>query len=422
MNTYQKSLTYLNCFLNLERITWEPRNRLWNLDRMRHLLEWFGRPEEAFFPVLIAGTKGKGSTGFFLESILRASGIRTGFYSSPHLEDVRERIRVSGRKLPRSKWTAAVARIRRLLHRHRLPRGLGEFTYFEILTLMAVLMFREAGVEIAIFEVGMGGRLDATNALHPPLVILTPIHLDHEAILGYTVAAIAKEKAAIIRKGSQAVISPQLEEAAGEIRRRASKVGARLWRVAPLNGVKVGLAGDFQRINAAAAAQAARLLGSRFGFQVPREAVRLGLQRKDWPGRLEVFKGAPTVILDGAHNPSSVKALVRNLKRLYPKKRGRLVVFGVARDKKSLPMLRSLGGFFPEAVLAPLPNPRSQEMETLLAQARGHFRRIFPCPDIREALDLARRRCGTDGLVVVTGSFYLIGEARRILAHGRPAA
>ena len=217
--TYSQSLNYLNSFLNLERIIFTPNNRLWNLERMELLLKWFSHPEKSFFPVLIAGTKGKGSTGFFLESILIEAGIRTGFYSSPHLEDPRERIRIQGRMISKKVWCKGVEAIRRVLKKYsvsplRMPprfekeimRGV---TYFEILTLLAALLFKKAGIKAGIFEVGMGGRLDATNALGAKVVILTPVHLDHEAILGGTIAKIAVEKAAVVHKGSEVVLSPQ---------------------------------------------------------------------------------------------------------------------------------------------------------------------------------------------------------------------
>jgi len=206
---YSESLRYLNSFLNLERITFIPGNRLWNLRRMQILLKWFPPKKRAqdFLPILIAGTKGKGSTGYFLESILGASRIPCGFYTSPHLEDPRERIRIRGRMVSRGVWTRGVNQIRKGLTGRRLPPAAGEFTYFEIMTLLAILLFRQAGLRIGIFEVGMGGRLDATNALAAPLVILTPINLDHEAFLGNTVGKIAAEKAAIIHRGARVVVT-----------------------------------------------------------------------------------------------------------------------------------------------------------------------------------------------------------------------
>ena len=412
---YHRSLSYLNSFLNLERITWTAKNRLWNLDRMRFLLKAFDHPERGFFPVLIAGTKGKGSTGFFLESILKAGGIRVGFYCSPHLEDVRERIRIDARMLSRSRWAKGIGEIRRRLKPLRLPSSLGVFTYFELMTLLAVLFFKQAKVKIGIFEVGMGGRFDATNALNAPLVILTPIHLDHEELLGSTIPAIAKEKAAVIHRGACVVTKKQSPRALKVIRARVRAVGAGLFRPPSLRGQRVGLLGDFQRDNAGAALKAAGILSGRFGLPISAKTAARGIQKTGWPGRIEVLRDRPTLILDGAHNPASTEALVRNLRALYGKRKNRVLIFGVSRDKKFAKMLGSLSRFFPEAVLAPLPTPRSQEMETLLLTARRHFRRVFPAADVREALAVAKNRMAEDGLGVATGSFYLVGEARRIL-------
>ncbi len=442
---YPQALNYLNSFLNLERILFQPNNRLWNLARMRLLLEWFDHPEKKVSTVLIAGTKGKGSTGFFLESILASAGIRTGFYSSPHLEDPRERIRIQRKKVSEADWARAVSQIKRRLGPKHLPEKLGAFTYFEILTLLAVLLFKEAGVEAGIFEVGMGGRLDATNALGANVVILTPVHMDHEAILGNTIARIAAEKAAVVHPGASVVLSPQLPEALRVIQTRIRKQKARLYPVRQGWQGEVGLKGDFQKINAAAAAMAAGVLRTR-GFQIPEQALRKGLQASDWPGRIEVFPGAlgpkRNLLIDGAHNPASIQALVRNLKGLPPfvipakarihfktqtmdprsgfsqpseRVRGgdKLVIFGTSRDKNSAEMLKILGSFFKNVILCRNPNPRSQEIGALISQARPWFQRIFPAASVFEALEMAGRFSKPGDLTVATGSFYLIGEIRR---------
>lgn len=470
---YSDSLRYLSRFLNLEQITFQPDNRLWNLERMKILLEWFGHPEKDFFSVIIAGTKGKGSSGFFLESILLESGIPVGFYHSPHLEEPTERIRLNGRSISRRLWGKGLDQIRRVLNRRKIPlrlgppqRGrtrragqpfavpsrLGEFTYFEILTLLAILTFKSQGIRTGIFEVGMGGRLDATNALRAPLAILTPISLDHEAILGSTVQKIAGEKAAVIHPRAQVVVGPQKKEALEVIRRRAVKVKARMWYAFPVppmsfpnavvgnpdsgsplktcgddmkkvNGqLRIGLKGDYQESNAEMAAEAARVLRSSFGFPISNTAIYKGLRHTGWPGRWELFGKGPLFLLDGAHNPASVQALVRNLKKMYPRrKRGlspfseTILIFGVSRDKRSREMLQILSGYFTTVILTSGFSPRAKEMETLLVEARDLFPRIFPAAGVQDALRLARGFAAKKGLVVATGSFYLIGEMRRLL-------
>lgn len=383
---------------------------------MRHLLKRFDHPEKALFPILIAGTKGKGSTGFFLESILTSAGIRTGFYSSPHLEDPRERIRIQGRMVSKQVWCQGVETVRRVLKQKE--KGLQGVTYFEILTLLAALLFKDAGIEAAIFEVGMGGRFDATNALGANVVVLTPVHLDHEAILGKTIAKIAGEKAAVIHRGAEVVLSPQSPEALRVIQGRIREQRARLYPVDRGWPGKIGLKGDFQKINAAAAARTAAVLR---GHQlcIPDHAIRKGLRASDWPGRMEIFLTAlgnrVDLLLDGAHNPASIRALVRNLKKGIPAHN--LLIFGTSRDKNSAEMLKILGSFFKKVVLCRNPNPRSQEIGTLIAQARPWFREIFPAADVSGALELAGSLARPGDCVTATGSFYLIGEIRKRIRH-----
>jgi dihydrofolate synthase/folylpolyglutamate synthase len=412
---YSESLQYLNSFLNLEKIIYHPHNWRWNLKRMRFLLKIFADPQKSFFPVLIAGTKGKGSTGFFLQSILNACGVRSGFYSSPHLEDPRERIRILGKTVSTVRWANALNQIRKGLKSQIIPPDMGDFTYFEIMTLLAVLLFREAGVEVGVFEAGLGGRLDATNVLNARLTILTPIELDHEQILGRTIAKIATEKAAVIRhRGHVVVASQRHKDALKVIRRQCRKRKALSFFCGSAAGFDLGLNGDFQRINAGAALKASGLLREHFGFRLSEDGMRKGLQASDWPGRFEFFKGRPDILLDAAHNPASITALVRNLEKMYPKRR-RVLIFASSRDKRSDQMLNILGSYFTEVILTRIPNTRSQEIGVLLAQARGHFRTVYPVATAGEALALAKQLADSDTLVVVTGSFYLLGEIRKMI-------
>ena len=297
-------------------------------------------------------------------------------------------------------------------------------TYFEIMTLLAMQAMKRAGIQIGIFEVGMGGRLDATNVLPAKLAILTPIHLDHEAILGNTIAKIAYEKAAIIKRGASVVVAPQKKQAIKVILIRSRAQKAKLyeikWGQTPKgqigsDPIKVGLAGDYQRTNAAAAQKAAELLRDQFNYPVTSRGLDQGVRAKNWPGRFEILKrGGAEFLLDGAHNPISIEALVRNSKRLYPNRK-RLLIFGTARDKKSALMLRTLSRYFSDIIVTRAQNPRSIDVETLLLQSRGLFSTITPAGTVREALEAARRRKMAGGLIVVTGSFYLIGEIRKKL-------
>jgi dihydrofolate synthase/folylpolyglutamate synthase len=410
---YTDSLKYLNSFQNFERLTLTRDSVRWNLDRMRFLLKSFGNPQKDLFSVHIVGTKGKGSTGFFLESILRAAGYRTGFYSSPHLESPRERIRLQGAMIPETEWARGLAEIKRRFPK-KIPAALGRPTYFEIMTLLAVLIFRKKKVDAAIFEAGLGGRLDATNALGAQTILLTPIHMDHEEVLGNTLQKIAYEKAAVIRKKTLVLTGPQMPAAMREIQRKAREAGTPVIRVRKPLRFEPALEGQHQRLNAALAAAAAGRM-----FSITEKDIKKGLSFRNWPGRMEHFKGAFHYVLDGAHNPASIEALVKHLEERYPSQ-PRVLVFAVSRDKKSGPMLRRLGKYFKTVVLCRPSSSRSQEPAFLALQAclpdrqaRPFFENLMLAGNVPEALELARMAAGRKSMIVITGSFYLIGEARK---------
>jgi len=411
---YSQAVRYLNSFTNLEKLAQWPKNPFFNLKRMEHLLRAAGHPEKSFFPVLVAGTTGKGSTGFFLESILKANGIRTGYYHSPHVEDPRERIRVQGTMVSKRLWAEGLSTVRRLLRARPLPKNRGVLTYFEILTFLAVWVFAKAGVKAGIFEIGLGGRLDATNILKAPVVILTPVHLDHEAFLGNTIAKIAAEKAAIIKPRGHTVIGKQFPEALRVIRGAVKQNHGTLWKAKPVSGVRLGLAGDFQKENAGIALKAAEVLKKYFDFPIIPGRSLKGLQSRNWKGRMESFyKGGRRFILDGAHNPISMKEQVRSLKA--QKVRDPWLVFGAMSDKKSTEMLRELSGFFPKVILTGIAGNRAKPVAMLVCEAKGLFKCVLTAQNILEAFDLTKRASGPGSTIIVTGSFYLVGEARKTL-------
>ena len=390
---------------------------------MRELLRIFSHPEKGVFTVLVGGTKGKGSTAYFLSEILRHSGLRVGFYHSPHLESPQERIWINGRSVSANDFEKGLQRIKLALQKNKN----NAFTYFEILTLLATMLFKKYKVEAAIYEVGMGGRLDATNTLPAKLVMLTPIHYDHEAYLGNTLTEIASEKVAIIRKGGKAVVAPQPEEAFQVIKRVAQKRKCKIWfpvsnnvgarSPRPKGGVtpplRIRLLGDFQELNAKMALRAAAILRDHYQFPVDEKAMARGISGNHWPGRMELIQGRPLVLIDGAHNPKSIEALTRNVKRLFPSRR-KIVVFGTSRDKHSERMLPSLGRVFDVCILTRSRSPRAKEIATLLGEANGHFKEIIPVDSPVRALGMARKLAGPQDLIVITGSFYLIGELRKL--------
>jgi len=454
---FSQSLAYLNSFYDLEKTMMLSAERRWKLERMRHLLKVFGNPHNSFSSVVIVGTKGKGSTGFFLQSILKEAGISAGFYSSPHLESPRERIRINGEMISKRCWVKLITQIRSVIASPQLLVGaaisrLGiassaspsrndkaAYTYFEIMTLMAALAFKASGVKIAVFEAGMGGRLDAVNALGAPLVIVTPIHFDHQEFLGDTIAKIAAEKAAVIHAGNDVIMAPQLTEAERVVRARVRQQKARLWPVTHKIGLPLGLRGEHQAWNASAAVLASKILietlnvrrveevlkqPSRSTSQVsvglmriPAKAIKAGLAAKDWPGRFEIAAGRPRVILDGAHNPAAVEVLVKTLRQM----RGlnnihkRVLIFGVTRDKDSREMLKTLAQFFSTVILVPLRSSRGKSAAELCAEARTFFPVQIPTEHLQEAFHLGKSLAGPAGTLVITGSFYLVGAAQEEL-------
>ncbi|OGX14094.1 MAG: hypothetical protein A2351_00530 [Omnitrophica bacterium RIFOXYB12_FULL_50_7] len=398
---------------------------------MEHLLKAAGHLEKSFFPILIAGTTGKGSTGFFLESILKANGIRTGYYHSPHVEDPRERIRVQGDMVSKRLWAEGLSATQKLLRQKPLPKAWGVLTYFETLTFLAIWIFVKRGIKVGIFEIGLGGRLDATNVLKAPLVILTPIHLDHEAFLGNTISKIAAEKAAIIKTRGHAVIGKQCPEALRVICGAVKRNKGILWKAKPIVGISLGLAGDFQKRNAGVVLKAAEILRKYFNFSITPQRSKEGLRSRNWKGRMESFyRGGRRFILDGAHNPISTTELVRSLRKMEPAARkgdrplknlGGLspswLVFGAMNDKNSREMLRVLSGFFSKIILTGITGNRAKPVAMLIEEAKGLFKCVLTAQNVGESLELAGRASNSGATITVTGSFYLVGEARKILKN-----
>lgn len=408
---YKESLKYLNSFINYEKTPPKSHAEL-NLERMRHGLALLGHPENSFFPILITGTVGKGSTGFFLEQILQNAKISAGFYHSPHVDDIRERIRVRGKMLAQKNWANELTFLRRSFQKKPFPKKLGNPTFFEILTLLAILIFSKEKLRIGIFEIGMGGRLDATNVLSAPLCLLTRIDFDHQAFLGNTLAKIAYEKAGIIKAAPRIVTAPQAPEAMKVIR-SAIPSSSRLLVAKPVS-FQPGLQGAFQKQNAGNAAVAAKELNRFFDFQISEKNIRQGLKVSDWPGRIETvsFKKRK-IILDAAHNPAGCAQLFASLKKM--KEKPDWIIFSALRDKDSKQMLRALSKFCVPIVVTKLQNPRAKTAEELVGEAKGFFDKIISSAGVKEALRVSLENTRPNSKIVVTGSFYLLGEMHQNL-------
>ncbi|HZY03344.1 MAG TPA: folylpolyglutamate synthase/dihydrofolate synthase family protein [Anaeromyxobacteraceae bacterium] len=381
---------------------------------MERALDALGRPERGLRILHVGGTNGKGSTcAMAAEALLRA-GHAVGLYTSPHLVRFNERIQVDGRPVGDETLAALVDEVRRACPWHDRGDDAERLTYFEFATLVALLHFAREGVGAAVVEVGLGGRLDATNAVVPLVTAVSRIGLDHVQLLGDTLGAIAREKAGIFKRDVPAVVSPgQPAEALAVLREEAARRGAPLHLAEPSWDGPVGLRGPHQRQNAALAAAALRLL-DRAGLRVGEAAMARGIAEARWPGRLEEVDG---VLLDGAHNPDGAAALAASLDLLYP---GRPVelVFGVLADKDHRGMLRALGPRVRRLHLVAPDSPRARPPSTY----RGLASAMAPAADehasCAEAIACARAAAAADGLVAVAGSLYLVGEALRLLSGG----
>jgi dihydrofolate synthase/folylpolyglutamate synthase len=389
-----------------------PLSMRFGLDRVARALDALGHPERAAPALHVAGTNGKGSTCAMAAAALRAAGLRTGLYTSPHLQAFNERIQVAGAPLDDAALARAVAAVRAACPWHESGGPEDRLTYFELATLAAFVHFAEARVDVMVVEVGLGGRLDATNALTPAVTAVARIGLDHTRLLGGTLEAVAREKAGIFKPGVPAVlhaVQPPgvLEVLQAEARRRGAP-----WQVAPPGWPgPLALAGPHQQGNAGLAVAALRAL-RRAGVPVDEPAIAVGLATATWPGRLERVGG---VLLDGAHNPDGAAALAAALAVLHPGRPAELV-FGVLEDKDHAGMLEALAGVARRFHLVAPASARARPPAEVEVQARRLGLEADLHAGVGEALSCARAAARDGAPVVVAGSLYLVGEARAQLA------
>ena len=411
-----------------------------------------GDPQRRFPSVLIAGTNGKGSTAATLAAIAQAAGLRVGLYTSPHLERVNERVRISADGCLSEIDDDAFARHFFAVHdaaqRLVLDGALrGMPSYFELLTALAFRAFAEAGVELAVLEVGMGGRLDATNIVQPLVSVITDIALDHQEWLGETIDAIAREKAGILRDGGVMVTLPQHPEAnqaLGEVAVSRNVRGVNAAEYMPARGtagsyrldvmgaqiaVDSPLHGAHQQRNIALAIAAAVELAEHHHFPITPTVIEVGIRSTIWPGRLETFaacsegrSGEQEIILDVAHNPAgawALRAAVNALEEKAPRA-PRVLVFGCLRDKPVAELAQILFPLFDCVVLTTVSSPRAASMDNLRAAAQATGVRAEQAASVAEALEQARATATPGGRIVVSGSVYLVGEARHLLRTEMP--
>jgi dihydrofolate synthase / folylpolyglutamate synthase len=419
-----------------------------DLAHMRVLLGALNHPEKRVPSVLIAGTNGKGSTAATLASILQASGLRTGLYTSPHLVRINERIRIDGAQIGDNDFALLHDVVDRTAER---LVGDGELpwhpSFFEMLTAIAFEHFAPSRVDIAVLEVGMGGRLDATNVVDPKVSVITDVALDHQKFLGNTISKIAREKAGIIRSNGVVVTLPQTPQANDVIGNTILEAGATavsaVQYVPPVSPgsrqylegtdaqpvepisryplqvmdkeivVETPLVGRHQLRNVALAIAAAVELGKQ-GFPITADSIQSGIRATQWPGRFQVVPGSPVFVFDVAHNPAGAWALRSTLSAAY-EGRPLTFIFGALRDKAIGEMAEILFPLADRVILARADNPRSATAAEIRDAAVRTATDIEDAPDVERALQRAREIAGPAGVVVVTGSIYIVGEAMRRL-------
>ncbi len=440
--SYGDALAFIDGLLSRERAPVASAETI-KLQRVEALLQRLGDPHRQMPAVLIAGTKGKGSTAVMLAAILQAAGHRVGLYTKPHLVDYRERFRVNGDLIGDDELTGIIDRLRPpVLAMAEQPDG--PPSYFEASVALAFLYFARADVDLAVVEVGLGGRLDPTNVASPALSVLTPVSYDHMSALGDTLDAIAREKAGIIRPESAVASAPQVPEALAAISDVCARLRAKLWLVDQVmtwrpvrtslhqqtfelhgpwrdyGALSVSLIGAHQITNAATAVTAAEILGER-GFPINLSAVSSGLASVRWPARVEVLQERPYVVADVAHNPASIGALRETLEQVFPGRRI-ILVFGMVatHDHRAT---TSLIAPVADVVIATTPQHIKPLAGRVLAdEAARYVKHVEVIDDrlaaTRRALDLA----SPDDVVVITGSFFLVGEVREALLQSTQSA
>jgi dihydrofolate synthase / folylpolyglutamate synthase len=438
---YEASVRYL---LSLGRELAAPTQAAaakFDLENINILAERLGRPDRAYPSVHIAGTNGKGSSAAFLESIFRHAGFRTGLNTSPHLEKINERIRINGEEISDEAFAETLTRIQVLIEELLATGKLRAHpTYFECVTAMAFEYFARERVEFAVFEVGLGGRLDATNILSPAVTIITRIDFDHENFLGHSLKEIASEKAGILKPGVPLVLAEQRPEAREVILARAKSLGcpviepAQIFRVneksasdghvrasvVETNSGKIfelapSLPGRYQLENALNAIAGARLLKNR-GYQISDDAIVQGIANTVWPGRLEKLQSAPDVYLDGAHNPGAARELALFLEQNFAGRKIRLI-YAALRDKA---VDEVAGLLFPHAAEVIFTAPRTSRAVSgaQLAEIAGHHAARFSViPDAERAFEHALAQAAPEDAIFITGSLYLVGQLRHYWKH-----
>ena len=432
---FPAAVDYILSFADYERL---PRSALvFDLRRVEQLLERLGNPQNAARSVHLAGTKGKGSTAAMIAAILTRSGYRVGLYTSPHLLSITERLQVDGKPIAEDTFARLVDILKPEVEVVNRLGTYGELTTFELLTALAFIYFREMGVHYQVVETGLGGRLDATNVVMPEVCVITSISYDHMDVLGDTLTRIATEKAGIIKPGSIVVCSPQFPEAMAVIERTCRERGVKLIKAGSdvtwqrksfsaegqsftLKGIirnyslDLPLLGEYQIENAATAVATVEGLSGR-GANISPENIASGLAKMYWPGRLQILRRQPWVIVDGAHNAYSVKKLGEALRQYFTFNRP-VLVFGASADKDIAGIVAELASFRSEVIVTGSRHPRAVTPAVLAAEFAKYGITPQIAPDVPSAVKLALSRAKPDDLICATGSIFIIAEVMEYMA------
>lgn len=429
---YQQALDYIYSFIDYEKMP-RPRDAAnYDLRRMEELLGRLDNPHLKAKSVHIAGSKGKGSVATMMASVLTASGYTTGLFTSPHLHSFNERIRVDGELISEVELAGLVERLKPEVEAVNRKATYGQLTTFELMTALAFTYFELKGVDFQVIEVGLGGRLDATNVIHSEVCIITSISFDHTEVLGNTLAEIAAEKAGIIKPNSTVVASPHIDEVDRVIEQTCLVCRAELIRVGSdvtwqslgfdssrqslrVAGrlasyqLSIPLLGQHQLENAATAVAALEVLVER-GFHISGDSITKGLAQVDWPGRLQVLNRRPLILVDGAHNPDSARKLKQSLEQYFDFDRAILII-GVSSDKDIAGIVTELASLFDKVIVTHSAHPRAMATAPIVAEFSGHGVEAQETDDIATALSLALTLAGEKDLICVTGSLFVVAEA-----------
>lgn len=443
---YQESLDFIYSFIDFSmKRHLDDSHRFFKLDRMHQMMDLLGNPQDKFLSIHVAGTKGKGSTASLCASALKAAGYEVGLYTSPHLQEFTERIQINGSQIDHQTLVNLTARLR------PLTLEVPEITTFELTTALAFQYFYENKVNIAVIEVGLGGRLDATNIVNPLVSVITPISYDHTAILGNSLTEIAYEKGGIIKPGVPVVLSPQASEAGQELERIAAERGSPLTRVdqhytlaigkhtyraqsisisahssaslssaslaEPQLEINLPLLGAHQAQNALTALGALDQVRAQ-GLALSRESVAQGFADVRWPARFEILRDSPPLVIDSAHNGDSMNRLKQSLDDYFPGQKF-LLVFGASADKELDAMLTAILPRVERVITTLSTHPRAADPNHLAEQIRPYGLPVEAVSPAENALARALALAGTDTGIIVAGSVFIAAAARDIWFSGQ---